>query len=608
MSYIPRRRSEDSYPGSVWRFIRRFFFLVGVMATISFVLTSLALSRLAGESAAPLPEKILLTYTLTGPLQETESRPSIARPFLQLSPTPHKLMQSIQTAAADARVKGLVIKIEGADLNIAQIQELRDAVADFRKTGKFAWIYSDNYGAMAGGMADYYLASAFDQIWLQPVGVMAAGGISAEIPFIKDTLDKIGVNAEFIHKGIYKSMPESLTLTGMSDANREMMTSLIGDLYAQIIQDIATARNIDPALLKQQLNNSPLSDHQALQAHLVDQLGYEDDMIATASERAGSGDNGPVDLLHYVDRAEHEKKDITAALKKKKGQPKIALLIGAGEILPYGGKTEDISIPQAGIGYIKANALADIFKKAADDEDVAAIVFRVDSPGGSPAASETIRHALLKAKEKGKPVIVSMGGTAASGGYWMAAAADKIVAQPGTLTGSIGVFGGKFVLSGLWDKLGVRWDSVSAGTASRMWSANKPFSEEERQRLDALMENTYKTFLDIVAEGRHMSPEAVKAVAEGRVWTGRQAKENGLVDALGGLDTAIALAKEAAKLPADADIPVERFPQPKSPFEILIDLAIDGALFNPSINIDTAHILSALKEFPLQENPLKGIR
>lgn len=594
MSYIPRRREDDTFPGSLWKYIRRFFCTIGILSFISFIISSVTIFHLAGESAKPFSDQILLSYTFTGVLQETGARPSLSHPFTGIAPTTEELIHALNRAIKDPRVKGLIVKIEDAELNTAQIQELRDAIGLFKKSGKFAWIYSDSYGGMSGGMGDYYLASAFDQIWLQPVGILAAGGIAAEVPFLKDFFDKIGVNAEFAHRGVYKSFHETLTMNKMSDAQREMMTGLVGDLYSQITQDIAGSRHIVLPDLEQILKKSPLTDTESLQSKLVDKLGYEDEMVSAAKAQTGIADGEPVDLLHYASRVDNEKINLAATLKQDR--KKIALIIGSGEIMPYGGKTEDATAFSGGdAGYIKANALADAFFKATDDKNVAAIVFRIDSPGGSPVASETIRRAMINAKQKGKPVIVSMGGMAASGGYWIASPADKIVAQPGTLTGSIGVFGGKFVLSGLWDKLGVHWEGVAAGDRAQMWSMNKDFSEDEYKRFDNMMENTYQTFLSHVSEDRHMTMEEARAVAEGRVWTGRQAKEKGLVDTLGGLETAMALAKEAAKLPADADIPVERFPQPRSPFVILMSMLMDGSLFRPSIHINAEDLLRSIE-------------
>lgn len=236
---------------------------------------------------------------------------------------------------------------------------------------------------------------------------------------------------------------------------------------------------------------------------------------------------------------------------------------------------------------MNAGKIAAALRSAAKDENVAAIVFRVDSPGGEPAAAEAIRRAVVEAKEKGKPVVVSMGGMAASGGYWISAPADKIVAEPATITGSIGIFGGKMVLEDLWGKLGVNWDGVSFGENAMMWSSNQSFTPKMRARLEHVLDSIYAGFRVRVAEGRKMSPEAVMAVAEGRVFTGRQAKENGLVDELGGLDHAVEVAKRLANLDPGLDVPVERFPPQRAPFEMFLKMATDGAsigLIDPGVD------------------------
>ncbi len=245
-----------------------------------------------------------------------------------------------------------------------------------------------------------------------------------------------------------------------------------------------------------------------------------------------------------------------------------------GDIVPFTSRGSYAGFGESGMS---AEKIAEAFATVRDDENVAAVVFRIDSPGGSPEAAETIRRAIQLTQKKGKPVVVSMGGYAASGGYWVATPADKIVAQPGTLTGSIGVFGGKLEMSGLWDKLGVNWDAAVQGKNARMWSSNQPFSEDEFEKFEGMLGNIYDAFIVRVAEGRHMSKDKVEAIAEGRVWTGRQAKDIGLVDELGGLDRAVQIARELAKLDPEQEAPVLQYPPKKSTLEMFIDLATNGA-------------------------------
>jgi len=406
------------------------------------------------------------------------------------------------------------------------------------------------------------------------------------------------VEAQFVHKGIYKSAPESLTETGMSAPHREMMTGLVGDLSEQIVAGISADRRMTAEEVRGIIDGAPYSDSEALQLKLVDKTGYYDQMLDEAKAKAGK-DAKTVKLLDYSLVAEEMKpgKGMAALAGKifRKNepsgrQPKIALIIGDGEIVSYKGNPQGVF----GEPGMSADKIVEAFEDAEKDKDVAAVVFRIDSPGGSPAAAESIRHAIMKVQQKGLPVIVSMGGYAASGGYWIATPADKIVAEPASITGSIGVFGGKIVLAQLWKKLGVNWESVSVGDHARMWSPNAAFSPQEKARFDSMLDSIYEAFIAHVMEGRKMTRAQVLAVAEGRVWTGRQAKEKGLVDELGGLDKAVELAKAAAKLPPTEEIPVERFPAPKSPLEMFVELATEGVSVMPVINIGADDVLRGL--------------
>lgn len=615
---VPHRRKEDRFPGRVLGFFHRFFFVIGVMASICVVFLFLTLSRMINYTPPSLPDKILLTYTFKSGLAELVSKPSLDQPLLRPAATLHEVVTALDAASKDPRVKGFAAKMEDVNFSIAQVQELRQAVERFRKSGKFALVYSDTFGGLSSGMADYYLASAFGEVWLQPVGMVAVNGVAMEVPFIKGLFDKVGVSAQFGHKGIYKSAPESFTATGMSRDNREMMESLVGDLSAQIVADIAAARGMTPARFKKDVDEAPFGDAEALKRRLVDRIGYYDEMVDAAKARVkGDGDEAdPVELLGYSFLAETTSlnKGIAGFVSKfmrkeappsaHKDKAKIALIFGAGDIVPYGGKTH-AAFSEGGMS---ADKIVAAFKSAQKDDDVAAIVFRVDSPGGAPSAAETIRRVILETKKKGKPVVVSMSGYAASGGYWIAAPADRIVAQPGTITGSIGVFGGKFVLEGLWDKLGVNWDGVSRGKSARMWSANRPFSPEEYAKFDAALDGIYDAFLKRVMEGRRMTHDQAEAVAEGRVFTGRQAKENGLVDALGGLDEAVRQAKKLAKLDDKQDVPVVRFPPRKSTLELFISLATEGAFFKPDIQISAEDILAALPAGDMLKAPEIRVR
>ncbi len=549
------RPHDEGFFTRLFRFIRRFFVVMGVLMTVLIVLLGMAIGKAARYAPPALPSEIVVAYDFKPGLSETASGPSLDQPLLAAPETMHDVLDQLARAARDPHVKGLIARLDDPSLSPAQVQELRAAVAKFRAAKKPTAIFAPEIS----GIGDYYLASGFDQVWLQPVGGLTINGISAEVPFARDLLAKLGITAQFSHKGAYKSMPESFTETGMSAPHREMMTSLVNDLYSQMSEGIAASRNLNPDDVRQAVDASPLGDEAALRLKLVDKLGYEDEMVASVEKQTGAK---AVNLGDYTFDTKARQR-LTGG-DKTEGK-RVALITGAGAI---------VQTARGGFGGMAADKMSQAISDAAADKDVGAIVLRIDSPGGSPAASETIRRALTQARAKGKPVVVSMGSYAASGGYWVASGADRIVAQPGTLTGSIGVFGGKLSLAGLWDKIGLKWDEANAGAHAAMWSPNAPFTAEEKERFDAQLGDIYKAFVARVMEARKMTREQVLAVAEGRVWTGRQAKDKGLVDALGGIDEAAALARTTAKLPADAAlIP---FPPEKSTLELFMQMATEG--------------------------------
>lgn len=594
-----QRRKEDRLPARMLGFFKYFFIVVGMATTIAFIFLAVELGKLVDYAPPRLPDSMILTYTFKSGLVEKVTQPLLNQPLLTPITTFHEVIDDLARAAGDRRVKGLAARLQDIDMTPAQIQEMRNALLEFRRQGKFAAVFAEEFGGMGSGMGDYYLAASFDRIWLQPTGGVSINGVSAEVPFLKGMMDKIGVEAQFSHKGIYKSMPESLTETSMSAPYRAMMTGLINDLADQIVAGIALDRQMTADEVRQIVNGAPYSDDEALKLKLVDKTGYYDQMLDESQVKAGGGDTELVDLADYslaadrISRAGGRAGFAGKFLRKKEpvgNKSKIALIFGSGEITSYK------SGVHAGFGEsgMSADKIVAAFEDAEKDGAVAAVVFRVDSPGGSPAAAEAIRRAIVKMQKKGRPVIVSMGGYAASGGYWVAAPADKIVAQPATITGSIGVFGGKIVLAQLWKKLGVNWEAINSGDNARMWSPNVAFSPREKARFESRLDNIYQAFIARVMEGRKMTREQVIAVAEGRVWTGRQARERGLVDELGGLDKAIELAKVAAKLPPGQEFTVERFPAQKSPLEMFIELVTEGVSFVPAVNIRAADVLRGL--------------
>jgi len=537
------------------RFVVGFFAVIGIVAFVGLLgLIGLIVAVVQIGKSPALPDSIVLTADLTGGLSDEPDPDRASALLFGKATTLRDFVDAVDRAANDPRVKSLFVELGGDSLGLAKTQQVRDTIAAFRAKGKFAVAFADTYGEGGPGTRPYYLATACDEIWLQPLGQVALTGLRSETPFVKGLLDKLGVSADFMHREEFKTAMNSLTETQMTAPQREEVEALLTSIWGQITQGVAAARNLSPDQVAALADRAPLSAEEAHAAGLVNRIGYRDQAMNDARSHAGSG-------AKYL---------TTTRYLKEAGRPhasgsEIALIYGTGLITRGGGETA------LGANNFGARSIGRAFAAAARDKDVRAIVFRIDSPGGSATASETIWRDIEEARARGKPVIVSMGDVAASGGYYVAAPADKIVAEPATLTGSIGVLAGKFVLGGLMQKLGVTVDSATRGANAGMFSATEDFSPQARARLNAELDDTYAGFKAHVAAGRNMSPDAVEAVAKGRVWSGADAKQRGLVDALGGYETALKLAREAAKLPDDAPIKVVVFPRERGLIAALLE-------------------------------------
>ncbi len=540
------------------RFVLGLFALIGIVVALAIVGAGVAVWRIAA-SKPTLPAGMILTAELGGGLTEG-SQNALSELVTGRKSTLRGFLDALERGAEDPRVKGLYAHIDGDSLGLAKTQEVRDAVAAFRGKGKFAIAFSESFGEFGGGTRPYYLATAFDEIWLQPLGAVGLIGLHAEVPFLRGMLDKLGIEPSFARREQYKSAVNFLTETGMTAPQREEVESLLTTMAGQIARGIAETRHLSESDVQGLIDRGPLFADEAKAAGLVDRLGYRDEAIEEAHRRAGSGAE-LVSSSRYLEGAGHP---------HNKG-PTIALIHGAGLIVQRAGSAS----PLSGAAEMSAREVTRAFRDAFRDAKVRAILFRIDSPGGSAVASETIWREVVRARERGKPVIVSMGDTAGSGGYYIAAPADKIVAQPATLTGSIGVLAGKLVVAHLLNKIGVTTDSAERGANSGMFSTLRDFSPAERQRLDTFLDLTYRGFKEHVAAGRHLSADEVEAVAKGRVWSGEEAKAKGLVDALGGYPVALQLAREAAGLSADAPVKLVLYPREKSTAELIFDRLFD---------------------------------
>ncbi len=456
------------------------------------------------------------------------------------------VLDGLRRARTDPRVKALIAKVGGQRVGLAMAQELHDAVRAFRDAGKLTIAWAESFGEVTRGTVPYYLATAFERIYLQPSGDLALTGVSLEEPFFNEALGKIGVQPRFAKRHEYKTAANTFMETGYTDEHREMSGRLVASAGEQLVAGIAAGRGLPEERVRELIDQAPLLGTEALEAGLVDKLVYRDEVYAEL--RAAVGQDA---RLRYVSRY---KQGLARRLPKPQ-QDGIALIQGQGAIRL--GRSGRGALPGQGSS-IGSETVAAAFRAAVKDSKVKAIVFRIDSPGGSYVASDTIWREVVLARKAGKQVIISMGNVAASGGYFVAAPADVIIAQPGTLTGSIGVVVGKPVVGELLDRLGVGLGSVEQGAHARMYAPTRDFTEEEWARVNTFLDRVYDDFVGKVAEGRGLTRERVDELARGRVWTGADAHEHGLVDELGGIALAIDTARRRARLPADA--PVRTYP------------------------------------------------
>jgi protease-4 len=459
-------------------------------------------------------------------------------------PSMRALVEALGRGRRDPAVKGLVLRVGSLETGWARVQELRDALVSFRSSGKPSWAYLES-----AGNREYFLATGCAKVAASPTAMLNVSGLAAEVTFYRGTLDKLGVEAQFEGVGRYKNAPNQLTEKGFTEPHREQMEGLVGSMFEQYVRGIAEGRGLSPESVRALVEEGPFEASKAKEAGLVDELLYRDqveDRIPAASR---------VDPARYV----------KAARAFFDTRAKIALVYAAGDIIPG----ESQSSPFGG-GLAGADTIARGLRQAREDGSVRAIVLRVDSPGGSGTASDAVWREVALSRRV-KPVVVSMGDYAASGGYYISMGADAIVAEPGTITGSIGVFSGKVSLRGLYGKLGMSEETVQRGRNARLFSEWVPWTDEQRARVRALNESFYRTFVTKAAEGRRKKPEEIEAVAQGRVWTGEEALAAGLVDRLGGLDAAVQVARDKARVPRGQDVHLIVLPQRKGLFETLLE-------------------------------------
>jgi len=516
------------------------FIVIGIAAVVSLFFYELG-------RPPTVKARSYLELSLSGPIQERAVPDVMMTMFAGVQPlSMHDIWMNIQKAKVDSRIKSLVLQIGYLQCDWAKANEIREAILDFRKTGKKAYVYIEEAPEFD---KEYFLATACDRIVLHPLGFMGINGIGGYIPFFKRTLDKLGIEAEIEHVEEYKTAYNMFTENGFTPAHREMMESLYSDLYSHYVKAIAEARGKTEEEIRDLIDHGTFQGEEALEAGLVDNLLYWDEFEDILQDRGRK--------LYKITHQQYTKiKPTSLGLFRGK---KIAVIYGIGPIHTGEGAYQTMG----------GSTFARTLRRVRKDNSIAAVVFRVDSPGGSAVGSDVIwREVYLTKKEK--PIVVSMSDVAGSGGYWVSMAADKIVAQPQSLTGSIGVISGKFNLARLYEKLGITAEKIAYGEKADIYSTHRGFTPEERELLKKEILWIYDKFLDKVADGRNMNREEVDRIGKGRVWTGSQAKENGLVDELGGLSRAIEVAKELADIPAEEGVGLVIWPKKISLWEVLM--------------------------------------
>lgn len=560
-----RKRNPLSF---LWTFLKGIIFALGLTVLLSLILLSFTVSAFLKDTPGyTVPKKGVLYLEFKDALYETPPIPSLTNPFGDNAPTVRQMVVAIDRAAGDPRINGIMARMYDGAFDMAQVQEIRAAIKRFRASGKFTKIYAESYGGSGGGLGRFYLASAFQERWMQPMGVVGITGVRAEVPFIKPLLDTIGISPQFIQKKDYKTAYESAMREEISPENKEMLTDLVNNIQGVLTTDISADMGIDKRIFQSLVDYGLFTADEALAAELITHSGYVDQMIETIYEATGTTGLEPADVFVPVP---------LYTVKKDPKTPNTALVFVQGAIMSGDGN----DVPKGGVA--SADIIAPAIIEASKNKAIKTIIVRVDSPGGSPAASETILRAIRIAKSNGKKVIVSMGSTAASGGYWVSAYADRIFALPTTLTGSIGVLGGKITLGDMWDKIGVNWNTdVQWGKNAGIWSMNTEFTDTERVRIDGMLTHVYDNFIARVAEGRGLDIDQVDAIAQGRVWTGLQAVQNGLVDDLGGMQDVLNYTANDMGFASAQDLHIAIYPKPLSFAEqILQTLSESGMIMS----------------------------
>jgi protease-4 len=526
--------------------------LTGAILTILFgVVLVFSLARFGTENKrVTVPDNATLVLRLEGEIPE---RPPIEYPipFFDQRPasTVKDVWELLRKAAVDSRIKAVVFEPRSIDAGWAKLEEIRADLEQFRKSGKPLIAY-----LKGAGTREYYLATAADRIYMGPGEYLDVKGLRATMMFFKGSLDKLGVQVEIEHAGKYKNFGDMFERTDMSQETKEVMNSILDDVYGRLVSTIADARKKTADEIRATIDEGPFLANQAVAKGLIDSLRYEDQMFGELKDRLKSGDIKKLGHRDYL--------RVPQASLGLEGKPRVAFLVGQGEITR--GDAGDDEYDETGIS---AEGFNKLLRKVGNDGSIRGVIVRIDSPGGDALASDDIWRE-MNLLSKRKPVVISMSDAAASGGYYMAMTGDPLLAYAGTYTGSIGVVFGKPNLHGLYDKLGITQDALLRGRYADIDSEYKPLSPDARRKLREGIDQTYRDFVTKVSEARRRPFDQVEPLAQGRVWLGSQARQRGLVDELGGIDRAIDMVKEKAKIDKAEKVTIVTYPPKRSIFEV----------------------------------------
>jgi len=529
-----------------------------ILVVVAIVVGVPVLALLGIIYARRIKPNTVLVVRIEGEIPEATPQNSLQEIFTGPSTTITDITEGIERARTDPHIMVLELRVGENALSMGKIQEVRDSIRSFNRARKLSVAYLE-----FATNRSYYLASACQTLVMLPKSEFHLHGMMASTTFLRGTFDKLGIYPDFLHIGDYKNATNVYTEKKFTAAHREATKGLVDDWYRQFVQGVATSRNMMPEVVEKLIAGGPYNSDDAPATGLVDRVAYADD-VRNFVDQKNHGYDRRIGLRAYLERTE------------KFTANKIAVIYAVGEIGP--GRNSASPLGEEMMG---SETIAEQFRRARSDDYVKAVVVRVDSPGGVAYSSEVMRHELELTKQV-KPVVVSMSDVAASGGYWLSMSADRIIAEPGTITGSIGVLGGKFNMQGLYEKLGLSTDFVATSPNSTLEYPFQNFTPEQREVEMKNMRETYRDFLQGVAAGRHMKIEDVDKIAQGRVWTGERARQLGLVDELGGLHTAVARARELAKIPADEKVSLLSLPEHRSIFERLLATSDEDTTFAPT--------------------------